>query len=76
MGWKCRWQVTCDQCCSRGPLADDSRQAEAKAVKAGWLAWEGFYGRFHACAACKGRLDPTLGLPQSLEDSNEVRGER
>lgn len=74
MGWRVEWRTTCDQCCERGPRGpeQESAAAEKRAVRAGWLAWEGFYGRFHACPACRGRLIPELAA--SLAESNEVRG--
>ncbi len=74
MGWQCEWRVTCEQCPALGPRSQgqDTTTAERLAVKQGWLAWEGFYGRFHACPACKNNL--TEELRESLAESNEVRG--
>lgn len=72
MGWKSYWRVTCDQCSKKGPLADRSHESERNAVRAGWLAWEGFYGSFHACPECRRNLSSELSA--SLAGSNEVRG--
>ncbi len=75
MGYLIAWCTVCDQCGARGPLKRGTNgDAERRAVKAGWLAWEGRWQRFHACPDCKGQLSEDLGLAQSLADSNEVRG--
>jgi hypothetical protein len=74
LGWRVEHRVTCDQCSKLGPRGKEphSYRAEDRAVKAGWIAWEGFYGRFHACNGCMGNLNDDLKL--SLADSNEVKG--
>lgn len=76
MGWRCEWRTVCDQCGAYGPRGPEqgSDAAERRAVRIGWIAWDGFYGSFHACPDCKGRLSEELGLAQSLADSNAVRG--
>jgi len=71
MGWQPEWRVTCDQCSARGPARSTSQEAEQKATQRGWIAWEGFYGSFHACPKCAICLNPELA--DSLANSDETR---